>query len=1103
MKNIKRLLAVLLVCAMIVPMGIFVSAETPVLTNWYTMAGKYSASTHAIIAPKSNDYKIKNDGFTFTENEGGVSVHTATYAEFAGAYGASAITSKATTPLDGLTVVIQPDQFDFAVDSNGYSNSLGILWTEDPITELAGFDDASKSYTSGLCDAVRSGTNGLRHLIPVAPNATPGVPVANAKTENITGKALYVSVSNSYGEYDGTKTASNVNIVYYDGSYINQNDGHPGYRWSFTSRNSPQDPKGDSSGISSRFMEVDLTYGLVINVRADETHGYIVNINGTDYYKGKRTSGDDIDTPIIGYYPDANVDGTSHPALTNDDYAQKTERYLGSMTYARNDIDLTGLREVESGYLTVGAVSIKDQYITDHGCDYTVKNINTVPVADWKGETFPADHEHVYETETIDATCTEDGAKVFRCGCGNVYSERIAALGHDMKLDTEKSYDPTCTTKGREIKDCSRCDHHTDEWIKELGHNMDDWYVTTVATPEAAGIKTSDCTRCDYSTTKEYAYSGLDDVIEDWEITATNGISIIPGLEEAPMVDAVLNDDGSVLVKDYSLMTGLNASHNTVTKAINKHKTSINGFNATVTPVALNENFPDQYPESFSFALTNMYDKYNYATEYAAGHATKNLPEYYAGILANEVYRYGNIWGRETKTDMIKEHTISFTLMDYMPLNGNPMGTPDDGYYDIVFWSVRSGGNHWCDKVVYLDFPIKMGDPITFETFYEKDPETGNTYLSAGFNIDWENFANIFDMGDVINSQSEDAIYSFVVAAHSPTIANPDNAVESLSASSFVINSICGESAVDFDGYAMSSTVSWDDEGNTIRYPLETPHTHEDVTNNNWVLMAVPTCTENGIEAKFCTFCGESVEIKEIPANGTHTPADEWVIESESTYFVHGVKVLYCTVCGEAVETEELPLVEYVNPFIDVKDNHWFASTVEYCVKRGYVAGMTENTFVPTGNITRAQFLVMLAKLDGVDLEQYAQTDSGFEDVKVAHWFNKVVCWAVEKGYTSGISETKFGPNNQITRSQLARFFYVYSEKNGINVEGRADLSVFPDGASVREWAKESVEWAVNAGLISGVAKDGVNYLTPDGTATRAQATVMFKGYDDFRGIND
>lgn len=185
--------------------------------------------------------------------------------------------------------------------------------------------------------------------------------------------------------------------------------------------------------------------------------------------------------------------------------------------------------------------------------------------------------------------------------------------------------------------------------------------------------------------------------------------------------------------------------------------------------------------------------------------------------------------------------------------------------------------------------------------------------------------------------------------------------------------------------------------------------------------------------------------------------------------------------------------------FTDVKSSHWFYPAVSYCVNKGYVAGMTDTTFVPSGNLTRAQFLTILAKLDGVDLTKYDTTDAGFEDVKTSHWYNEVVCWAVENNYTSGISETRFGPNNNITRSQLARFFYVYSESKGIDVDGKAELSVFPDIAKLQEWAKAPVEWAVSAGLISGVNKNGVNYLEPNGTATRAQAAVMFKAFDDFR----
>ncbi len=206
---------------------------------------------------------------------------------------------------------------------------------------------------------------------------------------------------------------------------------------------------------------------------------------------------------------------------------------------------------------------------------------------------------------------------------------------------------------------------------------------------------------------------------------------------------------------------------------------------------------------------------------------------------------------------------------------------------------------------------------------------------------------------------------------------------------------------------------------------------------------------------------------------------------------------------GDLVQSCGITLIAgsgYENPFIDVKDNHWFAESVKYCVQKGYVKGMTETTFVPNGKITRAQFLTMLAQLDGADLTVYEGKDAGFTDVKPSHWWNKAVCWAVENEITAGLTETTFGPGANVTRAQVARFFYVYSEKNGISVDGKADISTFPDADKVAEWAQTPIEWAVNAGLISGVAnKDGNVYLDPNGTATRAQATVMFKAFDAFR----
>ncbi len=241
-----------------------------------------------------------------------------------------------------------------------------------------------------------------------------------------------------------------------------------------------------------------------------------------------------------------------------------------------------------------------------------------------------------------------------------------------------------------------------------------------------------------------------------------------------------------------------------------------------------------------------------------------------------------------------------------------------------------------------------------------------------------------------------------------------------------------------------------------------------------------PTCGEEGVMTYTCQ-CGDSYT-EAIPVTDEHNHV-EWIVDTEPTYDSYGLEFSICTVCG-FIAYNELPIKEYVNPFKDVKESHWFYDAVEFCVKAGYVAGMTEDTFAPNNNLTRAQFLMMLAKADGADLEQYKGVDSGFEDVKPSHWFNEVVCWAVENGYTSGLSETKFGPNNNITRAQLARFFYVYVEKNGMDVSESADLAEFPDANKVQSWAEVPVKWAVARGFIAGMN----GKLEPNGNSTRAQA---------------
>ncbi len=262
-----------------------------------------------------------------------------------------------------------------------------------------------------------------------------------------------------------------------------------------------------------------------------------------------------------------------------------------------------------------------------------------------------------------------------------------------------------------------------------------------------------------------------------------------------------------------------------------------------------------------------------------------------------------------------------------------------------------------------------------------------------------------------------------------------------------------------------------------------------------WTVTKQPTCTVKGERTYSCSVC-DAVSNAEVIAALGHDKNNTWLVTKQPTVSEPGEKVQKCSRCSMIINTAEIPVLEYKNPFVDVKSTHWYAEAVMYCHTRGYMMGVSEITFAPSHNMTRAMFVQLLANFDGVDLDMYRFSYSGFSDVKRDHWYNPAVCWAVNEGIVSGMSPTTFCPNNVVTRAQLARLLYVYSEKKGINTSGMADISVFPDASKVPQWAYEPVRWAVNCGIISGVKQNGINYLAPNGTATRAQTAVMLMSFD-------
>lgn len=175
-------------------------------------------------------------------------------------------------------------------------------------------------------------------------------------------------------------------------------------------------------------------------------------------------------------------------------------------------------------------------------------------------------------------------------------------------------------------------------------------------------------------------------------------------------------------------------------------------------------------------------------------------------------------------------------------------------------------------------------------------------------------------------------------------------------------------------------------------------------------------------------------------------------------------------------------------PFTDVQAGVWYADAVKYVFEQGLMSGISAQQFGPDSTVTRGQVVTILWRLAG------SPTVSGktFTDVSASVWYADAVAWASANGVVSGYESGLFGPEDQVTREQLAAILYRYALISGKDAEKTADLSGYTDSVTISTWAPQALKWAVGSGLISGT---GANTLSPRGTATRAQIAVILQNY--------
>lgn len=171
--------------------------------------------------------------------------------------------------------------------------------------------------------------------------------------------------------------------------------------------------------------------------------------------------------------------------------------------------------------------------------------------------------------------------------------------------------------------------------------------------------------------------------------------------------------------------------------------------------------------------------------------------------------------------------------------------------------------------------------------------------------------------------------------------------------------------------------------------------------------------------------------------------------------------------------------------FSDVDKSSWYSEAVEYVYKNGLFSGVEDTLFAPDDNITRAMFVTVLYRIEN----EPEASDITFSDVADDAYYKKAVSWASRNGVVYGVSESDFDPDGFITREQIAALLYRYAKiKNQYDMQDKGDLSKFADSGDISDWAYEALSWANGINIIKGSDEGTINSAD---NATRAEAAAL------------
>lgn len=181
------------------------------------------------------------------------------------------------------------------------------------------------------------------------------------------------------------------------------------------------------------------------------------------------------------------------------------------------------------------------------------------------------------------------------------------------------------------------------------------------------------------------------------------------------------------------------------------------------------------------------------------------------------------------------------------------------------------------------------------------------------------------------------------------------------------------------------------------------------------------------------------------------------------------------------------------HPFTDVPDDHWASYGVQYVYENGLMNGTSSTTFSLDSKFSRAMFVTILGRMEGVDPADYRGTP--FSDVNGVAWAKPYIQWASENGIVNGVGGGKFAPNTPITREQYCTIVVRYMDNTGKDFLGDPQIiPTYPDVDDISTYAVTAFIEMASYGLIDDFEGDAL----PKIHMTRADIADLFSRFHEF-----